>query len=159
DRPDVGLPVAGSTFTSQSDASHSFIMAPDYKANNAILLDASTNFASGTFTLKTPTAYGALSFLTSGGNGGCIFRYTVHHQDGTSETGTLPSADWFNGANPAYIANVRVNAQTFSEDNLDSNNPRLYGKDVTLTNVSSPITSIDLAYVSSAAVHILASWL
>lgn len=151
DRADVGLPVAGTTFTSQSDASHSFVMAPDYKAKNAIVLDASTNFPSGTFTLKTPTAYGALSFLTSGGNGGCIFRYVVHHQDGTTETGTTPSADWFNGANPAYVANVRVNAQTFSEDNLDSNNPRLYAKDVTLTNVSSPITSIDLTYVSSAA--------
>jgi hypothetical protein len=151
DFPTEGLPAPGTTFTSQSDPTHSFAMAPDYRANNAVMLDASTNFPSATLTLKTPTAFGALSFLTSGGNGGCIFRYTVHHQDGTSETATLPSADWFNGANPAYTANGRVNAQTYTADNIDSDNPRLYGKDATLTNGSSPITSIDLAYVSSAA--------
>ncbi len=151
DNPDVGLPVAGSTFASVSDATHSFVMAPDYRANNSIMLDASATFASGTLTPTTPKAFGALSILTSGGNGGCIIRYTVHHQDGTTETGTTPSADWFGGNNPAWVANGRVNAQSFSLDNLNSNNPRLYAKDVTLTNSTSAIASIDLAYVSSAA--------
>jgi hypothetical protein len=151
DNPTVGIPAAGSTLVSAASADHSYLMAPSYTEANTIMLDAGNVFSSATFTLKTPTAYGALSFLTSGGNGGCIFRYTVHHQDGTTETGTSPSADWFNGADPAYIANGRVNAQTFTLDNLNSNNPRLYSKDVTLTNVSSPITSIDLAYVSSAS--------
>lgn len=148
--PDVGLPAAGSTVTSVADANHSYLFAPDYKTNNAIMLDASAAFTNVTVTLKTATAYTGLSFLTSGGNGGCIFKYVVHHQDGTTETGQSPSADWFNGANPAWIANGRVNAQSFTLDNFNSNNPRLYSKDVALTN-SSPITSIDLSYVSSAA--------
>jgi hypothetical protein len=151
DNPTVGLPVAGSTFTSVSASDHSYKLASDYRANDAVMLDASTTFARATLTVNSPTAYGALSFLTSGGNGGCIFRYTVHHQDGSTESGTSPSADWFNGANPAWIANGRVNAQTFTLDNLNSENPRLYSKDVSLSNVSSPITSIDLEYVSSAA--------
>jgi hypothetical protein len=149
--PEVGLPVAGSVFTSTAAADHSYALAPSYTTNDAVMLDASATFTNASLTLKSPAAFGALSFLTSGGNGGCIFRYTVHHQDGTTETGTSPSADWFNGANPAWIANGRVNAQSFALDNYNSSNPRLYSKDVALTNNSSPITSIDLAYVSSAA--------
>ncbi len=151
DHPDTGLPVAGSTFVSAASADHSFTMAPSYTQNNAVMLDAGTTFASASVTLTTPAAFGALSFLTSGGNGGCIFRYTIHHADGTTETGTTPSADWFNGPSPAIITQGRVNAQSFSADNIGPDNPRLYGKDVTLSNKVSPITSIDLAYVSSAS--------
>src|SRR6185312_14087134 len=118
--PYVGLPVAGSTFTSVSAPDHSYTLAPSYTTNDAVMLDASATFTNASLSVKTPAVFGALSFLTSGGNGGCIFQYTVHHQDGTTEVGTSPSADWFNGVNPAWIANGRVNAQTFTLDNLNT---------------------------------------
>ena len=148
--PSVGLPAAGSTITSASFPDHLFQFAPSYKANNTIMLDASSFSGLYTWTLASPAPYAQLSFLTSGGNGGCVFQWTAHHADGTTETGAQPSADWFSGANPAFTANVRANAQSFTRDNYMSGNPRLYGKDVTLNNTSSAVTSIDLQYVSSA---------
>jgi hypothetical protein len=148
--PTVGLPAAGTTITDLTFSDHSYTFAPSWKANNAIMLDAGSFTNVYTCTLATPALYGKLCFLTSGGNGGCIFRWTAHHADGTTETGTQPSADWFNGANYAFIANVRAAAQTYTRDNYGSQNPRLYGKDVTLTNTTSQVTSIDLQYVSSA---------
>ncbi len=148
--PSVGLPVAGTTITDASFPDHQYTFAPSWKANNTIMLDATSFSGLYTFTLTTPALYGKLCFLTSGGNGGCLFQWTAHHADGTTETGQQPSADWFNGANPAIIANVRANAQTYTRDNYGSNNPRLYGKDVTLTNTTSKVTSIDLQDVSSA---------
>ncbi len=149
----VGLPPAGTTFTSTSDANHQFQMAPSYTANNAIMLDATVFTNLYTWTVTTPRACSGLSFLTSGGNGGCQFRWTAHHQDGTTETGTAASPDWFFVNNPprAWTANVRANAQTFTRDNYQSDNPRLYEVDVVLTNSTSPVSSIDIQFVSSAS--------
>jgi hypothetical protein len=149
-QPGVGLPPAGTVITSLSHANKQFQMPPSYTANNAVMLDATSFSAKYTITPTTPRALAALSFLTSGGNGGCIFQWTVHHQDGSTQTGQLPSADWFNVADPVIIANGRVNAQGFDLDNFNSNNPRLYAKDATLNNTTSPVVSIDLQYVSSA---------
>jgi len=146
----VGLPPAGTTIVDLTFSDHSYTFAPSWKANNAIMLDATSYSNLYTFTLTTPATYGQLCFLTSGGNGGCVFQWTAHHVDGTKEMGQQPSADWFNGANYAFIANARSDAQTFALNNYDSNNPRLYGKNVTLANTTSPVTSIDLQYVSSA---------
>ncbi len=135
----VGLPPAGTTISTNN---HQFTFAASYTANNAIMLDA-TVFTNANWTPTTPKPYAALSFLTSGGNGGAQFRYTVQHQDGTTEVGITNSADWFFvNDNIAWIANGRCNVQTFSFDNYNSANPRLYSIDVALEGSASAITNI-----------------
>lgn len=146
--PLVGLPPAGSTISTNN---HQYTFAPSYTASNAIMLNASY-FTNTNFRLSNPAAYGALSFLTSGGNGGAVFRYTVDRQDGTSDTGTTASPDWFNVANNiGWVANGRVHAQNFTLENYNSGNPRLYMVDVALAASSSPITNINIQFVSGNA--------
>ena len=146
--PATGLPHPGTTFTSQSLANHQYTMAPSYTANNALLLDST--LTNGTFALATPAAYSQLSFLESGGHNGAAFSYTVHHADGTTETGSGNIPDWFDGANPAWTANGRVDVGTFAFQAVNGNNPRLYSLDVALTNATSPVTRIDFSYVSGS---------
>jgi Immunoglobulin I-set domain len=140
--PPTGLPPAGSVFTSASLATHQYQMAPDYTARNAMLIDASVR--EGTWALTSPADYASLSFLTSGGHNGLTnIGVLIHHQDGSIERGSFGSPDWFNGASPAYTANGRVDVQTFGFDSVNSGNPRLYSRDISLTNSASPVTSID----------------
>jgi len=144
--PTSGLPPAGSTFTSQSSSTHQYTMAPSYRSNNAVLLDST--LTSSTLTLTAPAAYSQLSFLESGGNHGVLFAYTVHHLDGGAESGSGTIPDWFNSGSPAWTANGRVDVQAFTFSSVNGNDPLLYSLDVTLTNTSSPVTSIAFAYVS-----------
>ncbi len=152
--PTSGLPQAGTTFTAVSNSNYSFKMANSYSAPNAILID--TVITNGTFTLVTPASYGALSFLSSGGNGGDVIGVTVRHSDGTSEVGQFASPDWFNGtSNVAWIAYGRVNSTVnFTFDTQASltspGNPRLYYRDMTLTNIT-PVVAVDFKYNSGAA--------
>ena len=146
--PATGLPPAGTTFTHQSASDHQYRMAASYRSNNAVVLDFTLTNA--TLTLAAPTACAKLSFLESGGHNGVGFSYKVHHQDGTAETGAGSIPDWFSGASPAWTANGRVDVGTFAFSNVGGNNPRLYGLDVTLTNKTSPVMSIDFAYTSGA---------
>src|ERR1044071_1389880 len=44
-----------------------------------------------------------------------------------------------------------MNSVTHTFDNVGSSNPRLYYRDITLTNTTSAVTSVDLVYVSGAA--------
>ncbi|MEO7678651.1 MAG: immunoglobulin domain-containing protein [Verrucomicrobiota bacterium] len=152
DFPTTGLPAAGSTFVATSNPNYSFKMAPSYTAPNAILINAN-QVTNGTFTLTTPTAYNLLSFLSSGGNGGDVIGVTVYHQDGSTESGSFGSPDWFNGtSNVAWIAMGRLsNPYNFTFANLNEQNPRLYFRDIVLTNTTSVVTKIDLSYVSGAA--------
>jgi predicted alpha-1,6-mannanase (GH76 family) len=141
-----GLPPAGTTFTSQSLPNHQYTMAASYAANNALMLDSV--LTNGTFAFVTPAAYSQLSFLESGGNSSVAFTYTVHHLDGSTETGNANIPDWYNGSNPAWTANGRVNVGTFAFQSVNANNPRLYSLDLPITNVTSAVTSIDFAYSS-----------
>lgn len=146
--PAIGIPPAGTTISTNN---HQFTFAPSYTASNGIMLDVGY-FTNANFRPNTPAAYGALSFLTSGGNGGCVFSYTAHRQDGTTATGEAASPDWFNVANNiGLIANGRVDAISFALNNANSQNPRLYMVDVTLTASTSPITNIAIRYVSGNA--------
>ncbi len=144
--PLTGLPPAGTTFTDQSAPNHQFQMAPSYTANNAIVLDST--LTAGTLVFATPAAYSRLSLLESGGHNGVAFNYTVYHQNGTTETGNGSIPDWFNGANPAWTANGRVDVGTFALDSVNGNNPRLYSLDISLANSNSPVTRIDFSYSS-----------
>lgn len=145
--PTTGIPAAGSTFTHQTLADHSYTMAASFAAPNAVLI-APNQVSSNTIVLATPAPYSNLSLLAAGGNGGITINYTIHFADATTQTGTLPIGDWFNGANPAWTANGRLNAATFAVNTVNGNNPRLYGFDIPLSNTGSPVTSMDVTYAS-----------
>jgi hypothetical protein len=149
--PGNGLPAHGTTFTASSASDHSFTMAPDYTKPNGILID--TVVTTGTFTPVTPAAYTKLSFLGSGGNGGDVINVTVNHADGTSETGfSFGCPDWFNGTlNVAYIAGGRCNSTVNLTTETDGQNPRIYFRDITLTDTASPVTNIVLSYGSGGS--------
>ena len=147
DWPTTGLPKAGTRRDSEAAGDHEYQFAPSYKENNAVLIDSLLTNAA--FAVVNPAAYVTLSFLVSGGNGGGKVAYTIHHQDGLSQTGAFNCFDWFNGPNAAYTAAGRINVSTFGFD-MDPGNPRLYACDVALTNNNSPVTSIDFGYVSGA---------
>jgi len=63
----TGFPVAGSTIASDSFADHDYRLAPNYKSNNAVMIDST--LTNGTLILATPAACARLSFLTAAGNG------------------------------------------------------------------------------------------
>jgi len=151
--PTFGLPAPGTVIVALSNANYSFQMPPSYTAPNGILINAS-QVTNGVFTLVTPATYTKLSFLGSGGNGGDVIGVKIRHQDGSVQTGdTFPCPDWFNGtSNVAFIANERAGSTVnFTYANINSVNPRLYFRDVTVTNTTSAITNVELYYVSGLA--------
>ena len=142
-----GLPAPGSTITSSSAPDHMYVFAPDYTTNNAVLIDPTITNA--TITLTSPQACTAFSFLVAAGNGAETVAYKVHHQDGTTDTGTFVCPDWFNNSPIAYTANGRCDVRNLTFDNIGAGNPRLYSADIQLTNTTSPVTTIDLARTGS----------
>lgn len=146
--PLTGLPHPGTTFTSSSLPNHEYTMPPSYTADNALMLDSA--LTSGTFTVLSPAAYSGLSFLESGGHNGVSFSYAVYHQDGAVETGATNIPDWYNGSNPAWTANGRVDVDSYEFSSVDGNDPRLYSLDIPLTDTGSPVTRISFAYVSGS---------
>jgi autotransporter-associated beta strand protein len=156
-----GLPVPGTTITSMSQADHSYIMPPSYTANDAVLI--STNVANATITLTPAATYSGLSFLCTAGNGPVGVNYTVHHQSGTAETGSLSIPDWFGPGSAQEVLAVgsRVDALGVnfqlpgSANGFTGNAPYLWSLDITLANTTSPVTSIDLAYTSGGVATVL----
>ena len=147
--PANGLPLANTVFTAISNANYTFRAPPTYAGPNGILID--TVITNGTFTLTSPAAYTLLSFLGSGGNGGDVIGVRVNHADGTFEVGSFGCPDWFGGSGVAFIAGGRCqNPVTFTTE-TDGDNPRIYFRDVALTNTTSPVTNILLSYVSGQA--------
>jgi hypothetical protein len=148
DWPATGLPVAGTMI--ESDGIHYYQLPSSYETNNAVLIDASCTAA--TLALTVPTACATLSFLAAcgGGSGTAgIVRYTVHHQDATTEAGTFTCPNWWGGVgNTVWSASGRVSVSSFTFDGLNSDNARLFAGDINLTNTSSPVTAVDLAYQS-----------
>jgi hypothetical protein len=139
----TGLPAAGSTFASATFPTHHYKMATSYTANNAAFIDSTH---SATLTPATPAAFGALSFLTSAGNGPVTIAYVVHHADSSTETGNFDSKDWFGNTPVALNANGRADVQTGAFDSVNNSNPRLYSVDIGLANRASAVTSIDLSW-------------
>jgi hypothetical protein len=144
----TGLPVAGSTFSSDVPY-HDYILAPSYKTNNAAMIDSALTTA--TLTLATAASYSRLSFLTAAGNGPGTVQFTIHHQNSTTETGTFNCPDWLLSVNEAYVASGRVDVNSFTMEGVRNNYPTLFSRDISLTNTANPITQIDFAYVSGAA--------
>lgn len=147
--PGNGLPLANTVFTAQDNANYTFRTPPTYAGPNGILID--TVITNGTFTLTSPAAYTLLSFLGSGGNGGDVIGVRVNHADGTFETGSFGCPDWFGGSGIAFTAGGRCqNSVTFTTE-TDANNPRIYFRDIALTNTNSAVTNIVLSYVSGSS--------
>ena len=142
-----GIPPAGSTFSSETLADHSYTMPANYAANNAVQVFAGITNATITFT--TPTAATALSFLGSSGFGTSTVNYTVHHADSSTETGTIAVLDWFDNAGTvAYRPGGRISANGLDLQIINDgpNKPYLLSFDVTLANTTSPVTSVDLVH-------------
>lgn len=146
--PSSGVPLHGSTFTSSllTSPSHSYAMAPDYHMNDVAFVNG--NITNAVFTVVNPAAYSKLSFLTSAGHGPNTTTYTVRHADGTAETGTFITQDWFNGGSTtAFEAVGRVSVPSSYSTN-SGGQPFIYGDDITLTDTTSPVTNISFGYVS-----------
>ena len=147
--PSYGLPPANSVVVARDNANYSFRMPPSYTANNGILID--TAVTNGTFTLTTPAAYTLLSFAGSGGNGGDVIGVQVNHADGTSETGSFGCPDWFGGTGVIMAAQGRMGDNVAHTLQVNGDNPRIYFRDITLSNTTSAVTNIVLTYVSGGA--------
>ncbi len=139
----TGLPAAGSTIASAAALDHQYTLAPSYRSNNVVLIDASN---SGSLIWATPTKHSALSFLVSAGHGPVIVDYTVNHADSSTESGTVTVLDWFNNTPVAFNANGRTDVSSGIFDSVNLGNPRLYTVDINLGNTTSPVDSVSLSY-------------
>jgi hypothetical protein len=146
--PSTGLPEAGAILTSDLLADHQYQMPPSYQTRNAFLID--TVRANARLTFTSPTNYAALSFLTSSGTARNLIKYTVRYQNGSSESGTFTSPNWYSDGDPAWAANGRINIASFAHADLNSYNPRLYSADVELLNTVSPVISVELSLTAGS---------
>jgi hypothetical protein len=148
--PATGLPEAGSVLVSDWSQDFQYQMPPSYKTNNAFLIDSSNTNA--TIYLSQRTKCAALSFLTSSGISRNVLGYTVHFENGTTESGTFISRNWYSDGDPAWSANGKINVTSFVQSDLNSYNPRIYSENVSLLNSSALVESIELS-LSSGAGH------
>lgn len=155
--PSRGIPAAGSTFASETLPDHSFTMPASYAVNNAVQVFNGVSNATINFT--TPTAATALSFLGSAGFGTANVNYTVHHADTTTQSGTLALLDWFDNAGVvAARPGGRISANGLQTQIINDgpNKPYLVSLDLAIANTTSPITSVDLTYVSGGVASLFA---
>jgi len=166
-KPNTGFPVGAGTVVSAADPNTTFLLQP-YSGKNVLLLNNHTvasgiaTTKTGTFTLTTPTAAGALKFFGSSGNGAGTVTALVHYNDGAPDTSlNLTFPDWFDSNPPknqaAIVSNGRVNptnntgAGSFDNFGQVPPNPRVYEiTAVTLANKTDPISSIDFTFTKAA---------
>ena len=146
-RPETGLPPAGSIITSVALPDHHYQMPASYTGNNAVFVDST--FTNANLTLANPATYSALSFLSTCANGRVTNQVVIQHQDGTSETNTFVSQDWFNATPYAFTARGRVDVQKQTLDTVGSDNPRLYEAQFALNNASSAVTNVIVNFLGS----------
>jgi len=144
--PTTGLPAPGSTITNQSASDHIYTLPPSYSANDAALIDA---LHTANLIPVMPNTFSALSFLTAAGHGPVTVDYVINHTDGSLETGSFVSPDWFFNTPIVLNAQGRVDVSTGNFNNVNNNNPRIYSKDIILTNTISAVTNIHLAWNNS----------
>lgn len=159
----TGLPAAGVVITSSNNSGNSFTLRP-YVGNNGLLLDGGTK----TLTLSSPTLMSQLVVYGTTGNGTAGQSVLVRYADGTTQsfsstTGTVTSTngpaplgqDWFGGTTSTigYNANGRINTTNGTFDQVGSNNPRIYEAVFNLTNITSPVTSVDFTSTGASTTH------
>jgi hypothetical protein len=139
----TGLPHSNTIFSASSSSAHQFKMPPNYATNNALYVDSTHG---GSLTPTTPAVFNTLSFLNSSGNGPLAVNYTVSYADGTTQTGSFSSPDWFGSGNLAYTANGRVRADTFAFADVNVSKVKLWYNDVTISATNGAVTNIAFAY-------------
>ncbi len=152
-RPETGLPPAGSTITSFSLPDHHYQMPATYTGNNAIFVDSNSPVAN--LTIASPAAYSALSFLSTCANGGAgvTNQAIMQYADGTSETNTFISYDWFANLPYAFTASGRTDVNRRTVNAVGSTNPKLFEAQFALGNTTSPVTNVVLRFLSAASVN------
>lgn len=150
--PATGLPPAGSLLVDQSQPDHLFVLAPTWVGSNCLFIGnyPAAGLAAGSLTPTTPVACTNLSFLNSSGNGPANLMCIITHADGTTETSSFVSLDWFNGASAAFSAQGRLSLNgNGGFNNVNSpNGCKLFSTDVPLANTNSPVTEISFMWVS-----------
>ncbi len=146
-----GLPPAGSILPSLQDATRHYQMPATYTGPNAILIDVNHQVAN--ITPLVPASYSAFALLTAGASIGSANTMTnlciLQHADGTDETNVFYGYDWFNTViPPAFIANGRGDTRYTIAGSVFGNpqQPRLFETIFPLSNVSSPVTNIQVQY-------------
>ena len=143
-----GLPPSGSSFSSAANPNITYQLG-NYSNNCAIMVSKSQNVAN--ITPATPTNYAALSLLTSMGNGPGVNALIVQHADGVTESNQYTVYDWFQGAppSPAFTTQGRVTMNSRTLQNLGPGTvPSLFDAIVYLADRSSPVTNIQIQWVS-----------
>lgn len=148
-----GLPAAGSTIASVSLTDHFYTMPASYSANNVAYVD--TNNPTANLTFASPATYSALSFLSATANGTVTNQCIMQYADGTSETNTFASRDWFNNSPYAFGALGRVNVNNQSVNNTPDQtttvNPRLYEAQFALGKTTVAVTNVILKWIAGSA--------
>ncbi|HEY8689105.1 MAG TPA: SprB repeat-containing protein [Chitinophagaceae bacterium] len=156
-----GLP-AGGSFTSIQNSSRPYQLA-SYTGNNSLLLRSSSattygGSVSGTLTFQTQfkSTYSILYVLGSTGSGTGTVDYTVHFADGTTATGQLTFADWYNTAASTQNAILlkRVERTTGVFDSRYNFN--LFEVPITIPGAdqSKVINSIDFSWANAGSARI-----
>lgn len=154
-RPTIGIPVAGSTFTAESDPNRSFKMPPSYTdANNALLIYS--QLTNGTLAVTTPAAFTTLTVLSTVAGGNTTINFRVNYAGGGTQDGTLGILDWFNQTPIAVTARGRTSLNDGRINDSYSSNPRLTYGDIVLTDPVNAVTSIDFLSTSGNRVAIFA---
>jgi len=147
----TGFPAAGSTINSLAQPDHHYQMPASYSANDTIFVDNAHTTANVTF--ATPTTYSALSFLSATANGNVTNQAIMQYADGTTETNSFISRDWFGNTPVAFYANGRMSVDNRTINNDPGragtpNNPRLYEAQFALGNTGSVVTNVILTYLN-----------
>ncbi len=149
--PNSGLPSAGSTIVSLAQPNNSYQLPFTYVGNNTAYIDSAHPIAN--LTPVTPAAYTALSILSSDANGFVTNKCIMQYADGSTDTNTFVSSDWFNNSPYAFSSLGRVNLDTGSINNdpghTTTPNPRLYEAQFGLNNTTSPLTNVVLSFVGA----------
>jgi hypothetical protein len=145
----TGLPASGSTFTSQADLNHSFMMQ-SYSGSDALLLTNTSS--SGTLALATPQSMDAVSVLAAVGNGQAGFLLTVNYLNGTSINVPydVETPDWFFQGPAAWVSGGRAypgaTGAATTYDNVNGTQPNLYQLDIPLTDTFDPVSSFTFTF-------------
>jgi hypothetical protein len=145
--PQSGLPAPGTIITSLDKSDHHYQMPTTYTGPNAAFVDSVRSNVN--LTLAVPAAYSALSFLSATANNSVTNQVIIQFQDGSSETNTFVSRDWFNNAPYAFTSAGRVNLNSRSINNAGTTNPRLYEAEFALANNQSAVTNINLRFLGA----------
>src|SRR5260370_16839522 len=100
----------------------------------------------GQLILATPAACARLSFLTAAGNGPGTVQYTIHHQNGTTQTGTFNCPDWLSTVSAAHTSFGRIDVRAFVFDIVNQPRPSLFTPDISLPTPNNPLTQLALAH-------------